>query len=59
MMPRSYISKDGYGITAKARSYLQPLISGEDHPVYKDGMPQYVRLKNLLVRKKLKAFNVD
>jgi len=45
-----------YGITAKARSYLQPLISGEDHPVYKDGMPQYVRLKNLLVRKKLKAF---
>ncbi len=53
-MPRSYISKDGFGITAKARTYLSPLIEGEDHPPYKNGLPVYVRLKNRLTRKKLK-----
>ena len=31
-MPKSYISKDGYGITAAARRYLEPLIEGEDYP---------------------------
>jgi 6-phosphofructokinase 1 len=30
-----------------------PLIQGEDYPPYKDGLPQYVRLKNVLVPKKL------
>ena len=55
-MPRSFISKDGFGITPKAREYLAPLISGEDYPPYKDGIPQYVRLKNKLIRKKLPGF---
>ena len=55
-MPRSFISKDGFGITSKARQYLAPLINGEDYPPYKDGMPQYVRLKNKLIRKKLPGF---
>lgn len=55
-MPKSYISKDGYGITAKARRYLAPLIQGEDYPQYQDGLPIYVRLKNQLVEKKLPAF---
>jgi len=57
-MPRSYISRDGFGITEKARKYLQPLISGEDHPQYKDGLPIYVRLKNVLVKKQLKPFKI-
>ncbi|MDH5736990.1 MAG: 6-phosphofructokinase [Gammaproteobacteria bacterium] len=57
-MPRSYITADGFGITAKARSYLLPLIDGEDYPPYKNGLPQYVRLKNRLIRRKLKAFSV-
>ncbi|MDH3641008.1 MAG: 6-phosphofructokinase [Gammaproteobacteria bacterium] len=57
-MPKSYISKDGYGITAKGRRYLAPLIEGEDYPAYKNGVPQYVRLKNELVAKKLKPFKV-
>ena len=56
MMPRSFISKDGFGITARAREYLSPLIQGEDYPPYRDGLPQYVRLKNQLVRKKLPVF---
>ncbi|MGV0035515.1 MAG: 6-phosphofructokinase [Candidatus Azotimanducaceae bacterium WSBS_2022_MAG_OTU7] len=55
-MPKSYITKDGFGITGKARDYLAPLIGGEDYPPYKNGLPQYVRLKNKLVRKKLPRF---
>ena len=52
-MPKSFISRDGYGITAKARRYLEPLIEGQDYPPYKNGMPQYANLKNLLIEKKL------
>jgi ATP-dependent phosphofructokinase / diphosphate-dependent phosphofructokinase len=53
MLPRDYITEDGFHITAKARRYLSPLIKGEDYPPYKDGLPQYVTLKNAPVRKKL------
>ncbi len=52
-MPRSFITKDGYGITQQARDYLEPLIVGEDYPPFKNGIPCYVRLKNVLVPKKL------
>jgi ATP-dependent phosphofructokinase / diphosphate-dependent phosphofructokinase len=52
-MPKNFISKDGFGVTAAAKRYLAPLISGEDYPTYKDGLPQYVTLKNILVKKKL------
>jgi len=55
MLPRDYISRDGFGITDKCRSYLQPLIRGEDYPPYKNGLPDYVRLKNIAVPKKLKT----
>ncbi len=54
-MPRSYISRDGFGITEAARSYLAPLIIGEAYPDYRAGLPRYVQLKNTLVPKKLKA----
>jgi 6-phosphofructokinase len=57
MMPRRFIYTDGFGITAAARRYLEPLIRGEDYPPYaRDGLPKYVRLKNLLVPKKLAPF---
>ena len=52
-MPRSFITKDGFGITQKARDYLQPLVEGEDFPPYKNGLPDYVQLKNVMVPKKL------
>ena len=55
MMPTDFITADGFGITAKCRQYLEPFIKGEDYPPYKDGMPQYVRLKNVAVSKKLKG----
>ncbi|HEY3325627.1 MAG TPA: 6-phosphofructokinase [Novimethylophilus sp.] len=54
-MPRSFISKDGFGITAACRKYLRPLIAGEDYPPYNDGLPRYIRLKNEAVQKKLSA----
>jgi len=53
MMPKSFISKDGFGITPKCRRYLEPLIKGEDYPPYKNGMPQYVTIKKVMVPKKL------
>ena len=53
MLPRDYITEDGFHITAKGRRYLGPLIRGEDYPPYKDGLPQYVTLKNAPVKKKL------
>ncbi len=53
MMPKSFISRDGFGITKKCRDYLAPLIRGEDYPPYRDGLPRYVRLKNVAVKKKL------
>ena len=54
MLPRDFITEDGFHITNKARKYLSPLIKGEDYPPYKDGLPQYVTLKNAPVKKKLK-----
>ena len=58
MMPRSFITKDGFGITDKCRAYLSPLIKGEDYPPFKDGLPQYVQLKNVAVAKKLAEFKL-
>lgn len=52
-MPRTFISKDGFGITQACRDYLEPLIQGEDYPPYKNGTPQYARLKKVMVSKKL------
>jgi 6-phosphofructokinase len=52
-MPRDYITEDGFGITAACRAYLSPLIQGEDYPPYQNGLPVYVKLKNMPVEKKL------
>ncbi|MGV8961486.1 MAG: 6-phosphofructokinase [Stenotrophomonas sp.] len=57
-MPAGFIRRDGFGITEKARRYLQPLIRGEAPlPYGRDGLPQYVTLKNVAVAKKLAAWN--
>ena len=56
-LPKGFIRKDGYGITAAARRYLAPLIRGEAPPPYgKDGLPAYVQLKNAAVARKLPAY---
>jgi 6-phosphofructokinase 1 len=53
MMPKNFITTDGFGITEKCRTYLAPLMKGEDYPPYQDGLPKYVTLKNIAVPKKL------
>jgi 6-phosphofructokinase 1 len=56
-MPKGFISRDGFGITAAARRYLSPLIAGEaELPYGKNGLPRYVQLKNVAVTKKLPPF---
>ena len=57
-LPQDFISDDGFGITDKCRRYLAPLILGEDYPPYKTGLPNYVRLKNVAVPKKLPEFSL-
>lgn len=57
-MPRDFISADGFHITDKCRAYLAPLIAGEDYPPYRNGLPDYVRLKNIAVPRKLAEFAV-
>jgi 6-phosphofructokinase 1 len=57
-MPRDFITADGFHITDKCRRYLSPLILGEDYPRYRDGLPQYVKLKNVAVPKKCGAFEL-
>jgi len=56
MMPREYISDDGFGITEACREYLTPLIQGEEYPPYSNGLPDYVTLRNEAVEKKLPKF---
>jgi len=56
-MPPNFIRADGFGITPAARRYLQPLIEGESFPPYRpDGLPDYVRLKNKLLKPKLPKY---
>ncbi len=55
MMPKEFITDDGFGITEACRRYLLPLIDGEDYPSYKNGMPEYVTLKNKSVAKIVKT----
>ena len=59
MMPKNFITKDGFGITEKCREYLAPLMKGEEYPPYgADGLPKYVTLKNVAVAKKLDKFEL-
>ena len=52
-MPADFISADGFGITPAAHRYLAPLIVGEAFPPFKNGLPDYVKLRNVPVAKKL------
>lgn len=54
-MPQNFISADGFGITRECRDYLLPLVQGEDYPPYRNGLPDYIRLQNLPVAKKLQS----
>ena len=54
LLPPDFISPDGFGITEVAhRDSVAPLIIGESYPPFKDGLPDYVKLQNAMVPKKL------
>ncbi len=53
MLPRDFMTEDGFNISDRCREYLAPLIQGEDPPPFKNGLPVYVRLKNITVPEKL------
>jgi 6-phosphofructokinase 1 len=57
-MPAEFITPDGFHITDACRTYLQPLIEGEEPPPYRNGLPDYVCLGNISVPKKLGVFAV-
>ena len=52
-LPKSFISKDGFNVNAKAIKYLQPLILGEAYPQFLNGIPKLEKLKLIEVKKKL------
>lgn len=53
MVPKRYITKDGFGITEACRRYLEPLIRGEDYPPYTAGLPRTAKLKGVAVKPRL------
>jgi ATP-dependent phosphofructokinase / diphosphate-dependent phosphofructokinase len=53
LLPSDFISADGFGITEAARRYLAPLILGEAYPPFNQGLPDYAKLRNAAVPKKL------
>lgn len=53
MLPRSFIRRDGFGITAAARRYLAPLIVGEAPTPWQDGLPVVATLALRLARRRL------
>jgi 6-phosphofructokinase 1 len=53
LLPPDFIRADGFGITDAARRYLAPLIVGEAYPPFNNGLPDYVKLRNVLAPKKL------
>jgi 6-phosphofructokinase len=55
LLPPDFIRADGFGITDAARRYLAPLIVGEAYPPFKNGVPDYVKLRNLAVPRQLTA----
>ena len=57
-MPPEFITEDGFHITDACRRYLSPLIQGEDYPPFRNGLPDYVRLNNVTVERKLPTFKI-
>lgn len=58
-VPKKFISADGFGITPKCRTYLEPLIRGEAFPPFgEDGLPRYCRLEFATIPRRLPPFDI-
>ena len=59
-MPAGFIRRDGFGISAAARRYLEPLVRGEAYPPYgRDGLPAYIELGNTQVPQRLPSMRIE
>ena len=45
-------------LVSSVRLRILEIIKGEDYPPYKNGLPQYVQLKNVAVKPKLQPFKL-
>ena len=52
-LPQEYLREDGFGISEACRRYLEPLVAGEAYPPYRNGLPDYVHIRGVSVKKKL------
>ena len=57
MIPRDWISEDGYLPNEKFVTYAAPLILGESTPPVEAGLPKFVTLQKTMVEKKLPAYS--
>ena len=55
-LPAEFIAADGFGVSAAFRRWCRPLISGEDWPPFRDGLPDYLRLQLPLLRGRLPPY---
>lgn len=42
-IPREWINSDGNDVTEDVKKYMLPLIQGESYPVFKNGLPVYIK----------------
>lgn len=54
-LPRSFLTADGYRLSARARRYFGPLIRGEAWPPFSAGLPVHARLRLQPVRRRLQS----
>jgi len=49
LLPREWISDDGFFVTEEFIKYARPLIQGEVRPLIEDGLPKFIRFKKHFV----------
>jgi 6-phosphofructokinase 1 len=54
-LPRSFLNAAGYQLTARARSYFEPLIQGEAWPPFAGGLPVHATLKLKPITRRLES----
>jgi 6-phosphofructokinase len=58
-LPKSFVRRDGYGITAAARRYLAPLIQGQAEVAWgRNGLPRSAKLRLQAVATKLPIYTI-
>jgi ATP-dependent phosphofructokinase / diphosphate-dependent phosphofructokinase len=55
-LPPEFIGPDGMDVTPACVRYLRPLIAGEAPPPFRDGLPDYVRLRGVSVARRLPTY---